>query len=250
MDFVTHNHSNPTNGAFNLFDSNSDLGGKCDTTKENIEEKCNDSTKKNEKGEDTGEKAPWYEKHCGPLDLKSSTPAIYDDFQEFAETYQSEGGIDKLKGLLGGAEVDHRKKSVAKFESVLKKHKDFEASPDSLKGKSEAAKEKRRVAREIMVDTQEAVADAEPCLRARKCALVSYDKSKKSKNNKASKKSKDEGCCPNQTGHHILPDSMFTDYGKLAAEQKKWASEQPLKKDGTEVKASDMPRGLKPRDKY
>ena len=63
--------------------------------------------------------------------------------------------------------------------------------------RSETNKDRHSV---LMSTTQEAYADANRCLRARKCALVPF---------KDSKKPNGKGCCPGQTGHHILPDSMF-----------------------------------------
>lgn len=40
------------------------------------------------------------------------------------------------------------------------------------------------------------------CTRARRCILVTYDETKAPKNLNG------KGCCPGQTGHHILPDEM------------------------------------------
>ena len=48
---------------------------------------------------------------------------------------------------------------------------------------------------------------ANPCINARRCNLVKYDDTNDSK--KAAEKGK--GCCPGQTGHHLLPSAMFTD---------------------------------------
>jgi hypothetical protein len=68
------------------------------------------------------------------------------------------------------------------------------------------------------------MAQLDPCVRARKCMLVPY-KNTKGIGDKAAKEIRDSeegggglkaiaqarhgnGCCPGQTGHHILPDAM------------------------------------------
>ncbi|WP_263144536.1 HNH/endonuclease VII fold toxin-2 domain-containing protein [Pseudomonas sp. RIT-PI-AD] len=57
---------------------------------------------------------------------------------------------------------------------------------------------------DAMASAQAAIAFANPCLRARKCMLIPYKDSDKS--------AKGNGCCPGQTGHHLLPDAMFHEY--------------------------------------
>lgn len=56
---------------------------------------------------------------------------------------------------------------------------------------------------EIFEETMTALAEVSPCLRARKCQLVPYNKTDTAKE----QAKKGEGCCPGQTGHHIIPDS-------------------------------------------
>lgn len=58
---------------------------------------------------------------------------------------------------------------------------------------------------DIMADMMAAVAEANPCIKARKCSLVPYEETKEAKKQAQSGK----GCCPGQTGHHLLPDAMF-----------------------------------------
>lgn len=55
---------------------------------------------------------------------------------------------------------------------------------------------------EIWADIMTAIGEVNPCLRARKCQLVPFNKT-------TPKKAADtgEGCCPGQTGHHVIPDS-------------------------------------------
>ena len=46
-------------------------------------------------------------------------------------------------------------------------------------------------------------AELNDCIRARRCSLVPYNQTE----NPASANGK--GCCPGQSGHHVLPSSMF-----------------------------------------
>lgn len=98
-------------------------------------------------------------------------------------------------------------------------------------------KDKDRISREVMVDVQTAYAAANPCLRARKCMLVPYRKG-------GADKWLGKGCCPGQTGHHLLPDSMFRDPKKGAAAKAAWAADPANLKDG---KLQGMPRGKLPK---
>lgn len=62
---------------------------------------------------------------------------------------------------------------------------------------------------EIFEETMTAIADVNPCLRARKCQLVPYNKTDTAKE----QAEKGQGCCPGQTGHHIIPDSAASGAG-------------------------------------
>jgi len=55
----------------------------------------------------------------------------------------------------------------------------------------------------IMADVQKNLATFNPCIRARKCQLVTYTQS-------SSKLKQDGGCCHGQTGHHIIPNTYMT----------------------------------------
>lgn len=56
----------------------------------------------------------------------------------------------------------------------------------------------------LMADMMTADALADACIRARKCMLVPYDKT-----DSVEAAHSGEGCCPGQTGHHVMPGSMF-----------------------------------------
>ncbi|NHZ81953.1 hypothetical protein F2P44_22135 [Massilia sp. CCM 8695] len=57
---------------------------------------------------------------------------------------------------------------------------------------------------DVMASTMAGIAFANPCIKARKCLLVPYDQSGET--------DKGKGCCPGQTGHHVLPKAMFNKY--------------------------------------
>lgn len=86
-------------------------------------------------------------------------------------------------------------------------------------------------------DAMSLMAQLDPCLRARKCLLVPYENTaadgskdeeeslklgKPVATNKAKSQTKHgNGCCPGQTGHHILPDSMVDGAGCPGYDYKK-----------------------------
>jgi hypothetical protein len=84
-----------------------------------------------------------------------------------------------------------------------------------------------------------ATAKADPCLNARKCQLVPYSATS---NHKKSGKPKQGGCCPGQTGHHLLPDGMFRKPEGRAAAIAAWVAEKPDRKE------SAMPRNKLPTE--
>ncbi|MDK2123365.1 hypothetical protein [Parachitinimonas caeni] len=79
---------------------------------------------------------------------------------------------------------------------------------------------------DIMASTQAGIALANPCLKARKCMLVPYKDTGKT--------SKGQGCCPGQTGHHLLPGAMFRKYSQNP-ETKKYAPEK-VSRDSKKIK--------------
>ncbi|MDN3577729.1 DUF4150 domain-containing protein [Chitinimonas viridis] len=141
--------------------------------------------------------------------------------------------------------VDNLKKES---DNVTKAFKDYE---DKLKKYGTmSADEKKKAEREVMAAVQGAYGAANPCLRARKCALVPYNKADKD-NGWLGK-----GCCPGQTGHHLLPDAMFrsADKQEQAKAFETWKKSYGGKKDKSKLTASDMPRDHKANakcwDKY
>lgn len=56
----------------------------------------------------------------------------------------------------------------------------------------------------LMADMMTANATADACIRARRCQLVPFDKT-----DSVEAAHSGEGCCPGQTGHHVMPGSML-----------------------------------------
>ena len=102
---------------------------------------------------------------------------------------------------------------------------------------------KKEIASEIMSSAQTAYAAVQPCIAARKCQLVPFKDTKDKFDSKG--EPKQNGCCPGQTGHHLLPDAMFRDPD--AAVQKKALDEWRAEKPGREK--SPLPRDKKAKEK-
>ncbi|SMF47566.1 type VI secretion protein, EvpB/VC_A0108 family [Pseudomonas sp. LAIL14HWK12:I11] len=75
---------------------------------------------------------------------------------------------------------------------------------DNLQAKIEAkAAAYKKEPDKFLAEFMELQARRSPCISARKCMLVPYNNSKKPQVNKG------EGCCPGQTGHHVIPDAAM-----------------------------------------
>ena len=87
-------------------------------------------------------------------------------------------GMEHLQDLL---DIDRLK------ELADRKIAEYRASPDKF-----------------MADLMTLQAARDPCVRARKCMLVPYNRT-----GAADAANTGEGCCPGQTGHHVIPGAMF-----------------------------------------
>ena len=72
--------------------------------------------------------------------------------------------------------------------------------PDKLRSMAQEAKENPQKA---MANLMSILARINPCTRARRCILPKYT------DTTLPKALKGKGCCPGQTGHHLLPGEMF-----------------------------------------
>ena len=85
-----------------------------------------------------------------------------------------------------------------KYDAALKKIEDTKNVFDKYKNDKNEF-----VPSALVSDIMYGAAELNDCIRARRCSLVPYNQSE----NPAATKGK--GCCPGQTGHHVLPSSMF-----------------------------------------
>ncbi|WP_042589118.1 HNH/endonuclease VII fold toxin-2 domain-containing protein [Ralstonia solanacearum] len=90
-------------------------------------------------------------------------------------------------------------------------YKELGQLDDILKDYGKIGDELERLGKQARNDPQKAVADfmmaaakLNPCVRARRCSLVPYGKTDSLTGH---------GCCPGQTGHHLIPDSAVKDSG-------------------------------------
>lgn len=98
----------------------------------------------------------------------------YDGYQLGKEIYAN---IDQIKAVLG----------------------DFESASNALKGIWEKAKSNPQAA---MADVMGVLSRLNACTRARRCILVPYSRTSTAGSLGG------KGCCPGQTGHHVIPDEM------------------------------------------
>lgn len=142
-----------------------------------------------------------------------------DDLKKLAE--RARGEADKLQGLF-----DKYKDKLKNWDNLL-------------------PKEKEKIAKEIMTATQTAYAAVQPCLNARKCQLEKFSDTK----NK-SPTNQEGGCCPGQTGHHLLPDAMFRNPEAKARNDafEAWKKNYGGKKDKAALTINDMDRDNLPKE--
>jgi GHH signature containing HNH/Endo VII superfamily nuclease toxin 2 len=69
---------------------------------------------------------------------------------------------------------------------------------------------------ELWADVMTGVAYVNPCLQARRCQLVPFNQTRADQQARSGK-----GCCPGQTGHHVLPSEMMEDCKEYTADKER-----------------------------
>lgn len=93
-----------------------------------------------------------------------------------------------------GFEVKEIYDMLNEMQQDINKLKEIPAEIEKLKkGELTASK---------VADAQEILAKANPCLSAKRCLLVPYTK-------RGTGKTSNQGCCPGQTPHHVIPKGQF-----------------------------------------
>lgn len=143
--------------------------------------------------------------------------------------------LDDLKKM-----ADRARAEADKLGGIFDKYKDRLKNWDNL-----IPQEKEKIAKEIMTATQTAYASVQPCISARKCQLQPY--SDTTKTNPLDQ----DGCCPGQTGHHLLPDAMFRDPATAARDKafNAWKGTYSGEIPKDKLKMKHMPRDKLPKEK-
>ncbi|MBT3048517.1 MAG: PAAR-like domain-containing protein [Candidatus Thiodiazotropha sp.] len=115
--------------------------------------------------------------------------AAYDVIDAAVEVYQIKNYLDEIT-----AEAKRIKQSIQDLPNKLK-----EVQAAIKNGDQEKASE-------LMAEMQQYIALMDACIRARKCMLVPFNDNKKSPRTNMNNK---KGCCPGQTGHHMIPDGYM-----------------------------------------
>ena len=111
-----------------------------------------------------------------------------------------------------GGQIIDLKDEIKGIKDVL------EGMPDKLK---QIAKDAKDNPQKAVADSMSLISRLDACMRARRCQLVPYkethhqdiskdcDGQDDQEETEISGPASGQGCCPGQTGHHILPGSMF-----------------------------------------
>jgi hypothetical protein len=139
--------------------------------------------------------------------------AVRSVLKEGAATVTGATGIGLVvsAGLTAWTAVDAYNTAMDLAEAVGPEGLEIAAEITSLKSitdKLDALAAKYKTSPMAAVaDSQYLIAELNACVRARRCQLVPYNETTPAL--KAAKNGK--GCCPGQTGHHLLPNEMFKD---------------------------------------
>ncbi|MEY4560881.1 MAG: hypothetical protein RLZZ618_158 [Pseudomonadota bacterium] len=96
----------------------------------------------------------------------------------------------------GKAILEAKGKAMEAYKKIEGMQKQLGKLQDLLDGKISLT--------ELWADVMTGLAFANPCMQARRCQLVSYGGT-----TSAHQTLSGHGCCPGQTGHHMLPGEMF-----------------------------------------
>lgn len=97
--------------------------------------------------------------------------------------------------------VDTLKKVPERYKKMVERIEALAANqPMEIHGRSDTRAK-------IIADLQDMIAETNACLRARRCSLVPFDDTSKTSPGKSqqARAADKNGCCPGQTGHHLIP---------------------------------------------
>ncbi len=128
----------------------------------------------------------------GPLCLFINGAMVAYDAYDLPKTWdQVKNGFPEMEKKIADAtsKFDNAKKQVGDMQKALDHYKD----PKTGEMKKQA----------LVSDMMKGAAKMNDCIRKRKCLLIRFTRTEKHPKNGT-------GCCPGQTGHHVLPSSMFS----------------------------------------
>lgn len=96
-------------------------------------------------------------------------------------------------------DIDKAKKEISKAREEIIKTRDLIEQYREKTGPDKGSMKGQALASDIMYEA----AETSPCITARRCSLVPYGETNYPKS------ANGLGCCPGQSGHHILPNAMF-----------------------------------------
>lgn len=135
-----------------------------------------------------------------PFVEEATKEAIKDKMMGKEPKDVAKKGAKKLLGPLGwvltGADAVEAALAVKDIKSAIEIAKQAQDELKNMSGKSPT---------DIMGNGMGVLSRLNPCTRARRCLLVPY------KNTKNPASLGGEGCCPGQTGHHVIPRESAAD---------------------------------------
>jgi len=220
LDRMTHNHgSNPGNTPPFPYVSRAWHEKICKDDRENTDKKCKPTPKEENKSNDAGKKWHWTDDHCASL---KNTPGKFDeetyvkDLKEILENVSNEKeALARIESVLSNLAINGGKGSAAaghanairkRLDEIIGKFKSFKGL--NLKGKDDFIAKLMPDNSGQRAALNTALATLNDCLLARKCRLVPYENKRTNDGHEDDEPANNGGCCPGQTGHHLIYDVM------------------------------------------
>lgn len=148
---------------------------------------------------DRTENNAWVHDHCDGLWFKpfNNVSSKVNNLEEYKKALQQQGAA----------------KTAAAAAATGDAQKALKAEAKEINAAANAGKPLSNTWANAMDD----IAKSNPCIKAKKCSLVPYKPTKSAED----QAKKGDGCCPGQTGHHLMPDTMFRDPAKKKPKTKR-----------------------------
>lgn len=149
---------------------------------------------------DRTENNAWVHDHCDGLWFKpfNNVTSKTNNLDEYKKALLAEGAA---KTAAAAATTDAAAKAALSADA----------------GKINQAANAGKPLSNTWANAMDGIAESNPCIKAKKCSLVPYKPTKSAED----QAKKGDGCCPGQTGHHLMPDTMFRDPKKKKPKTKR-----------------------------